>query len=84
MLYSLDQWLHDRHMIPFVKPDLVFLCSSEGEGTGGLVKAVIENPLYSSKVRPPEDQLVIALNNPVFNMSREHKTDTSVAVAQSS
>jgi hypothetical protein len=46
--------------------DLLFLCNQEGEGIGGLVKAIIENPLHSAKVRPPEDNLVISLNNPVF------------------
>ena len=80
MLNSLDQWLRERHVIPFVKPDLVFLCSSEGEGLGGLVKAIIENPLFSSKIRPPEDQLVIALNNPLFQMRRGHETERAVAL----
>ena len=65
-MHSLDQWLSERHAIPFVNMDLLFLCNKEGEGIGGLVKAIIENPLHSVKVRPPEDNLVISLNNPVF------------------
>lgn len=69
MLYSLDQWLRERHVIPFVNPDLIFLCSREGEGVGGLVKAIIDNPLFSEEVRPPEDNLVISLNNPIFPSS---------------
>ena len=69
MLYSLDQWLRDRHTIPFVNLDVVFLCSKEGEGVGGLVKAIIENPLHNAKVQPPEDNLVISLNNPVFSVN---------------
>ncbi len=67
MLRSLDQWLQERHSISFVNLDLIFLCSKEGEGVGGLMKAVIENPLHTAKVRPPEDKLVIALNNPLFS-----------------
>ena len=66
MLLALDRWLYERHVIPFVNPDLVFLCSREGEGVGGLVKAIIENPVYNAHIRPPEDDLVISLNNPVF------------------
>ena len=66
MLYSLDQWLRERHSIPFVNMDLLFLCNKEREGVGGLVKAIIENPLHNAKVRPPEDNLVISLNNPMF------------------
>ena len=69
MVYSLDQWLRERHVIPFVNPDLVFLCSREGEGVGGLVKAIIDNPLFNEEVRPPEDDLVISLNNPIFPTS---------------
>ena len=33
------------------------------------MKAVIENPLHNARVRPPEDNLVISLNNPVFDTS---------------
>ena len=68
MLYCLDQWLRERHTIPFVNLELLFLCSREG-GVGGLVRAVIENPLHNARVRPPEDNLVISLNNPVFDTS---------------
>ena len=80
MLYSLDQWLRERHIIPFVNPDLVFLCSREGEGVGGLVKAIIENPLFNEHVHPPEDDLVISLNNPVFptNTATTEEVDTTV------
>ncbi len=79
MLYAVDQWLKERHTIPFVNPDLVFLCSREGEGIGGLVKAVIDNPIYHAHIRPPEDELVISMNNPVFQMSSTHDLDTTVA-----
>lgn len=78
MLYTLDQWLRERHTVPFVSPDLLFLCSKEGEGVGGLVKAIIDNPVYSTRVRPPEDNLVIALNNPVFQMNGSQDVDTAV------
>ena len=66
-LHALDQWLGERHTIPFVNVDLLFLCNKEGEGIGGLVKAIIENPLHRAQFRPPEDSLVISLNNPVFH-----------------
>ena len=36
MLYCLDQWLRERHAIPFINLDFLFL--KEGEGVGGLVK----------------------------------------------
>lgn len=78
MLYSLDQWLRERHSIPFVNVDLLFLCNQEGEGVGGLVKVIIENPLHNAKVRPPEDNLVISLNNPVFQ-GNSAMLDTTVA-----
>ena len=67
MLRSVDQWLRERHSISFVNLDLIFLCNKEGEGIGGLMKAVIENPLHTAEVRPPEDKLVISLNNPLFS-----------------
>ncbi len=79
MLYEVDQWLKERHVIPFVNPDLIFLCSREGEGVGGLVKAIIDNPLYSAQIRPPEDELVISLNNPVFQMNSSLDLDTAIA-----
>ena len=79
MVNALDQWLRERHVIPFVNPDLVFLCSKEGEGVGGLVKAIIDNPIYSAHVRPPEDNLVISLNNPTFQMNSSQDVDTAVA-----
>ena len=80
MLFSLDQWLRERHTIPFINVDLVFLNSKEGEGIGGLVKAIIENPLHNAKVQPPEDNLVISLNNPVFGASnRLPEVDTTTA-----
>ena len=66
MIHALDHWLKERHIISFVNPDLLFLCSDEGEGVGGLVKAIIENPVYQSKAQPPEDKLIIELNNPLF------------------
>ncbi len=80
MLFSLDQWLRERHTIPFINTDLLFLSNKEGEGIGGLVKAIIENPLHNAKVQPPEDNLVISLNNPVFGASRRlPEADSTVA-----
>ena len=79
MVYRLDQWLRERHVIPFVNPDLVFLCSREGEGVGGLVKAIIDNPLFKEHVRPPEDDLVISLNNPTFSTNSTQQLDTAVS-----
>lgn len=70
MMFCVDQWLRERHTIPFVNTDLLFLINKEGEGIGGLVKAIIENPLHNAKVQPPEDNLVISLNNPVFGARR--------------
>ena len=65
-------------MIPFVNLELTFLCSREGEGVGGLVKAIIDNPLYGTHVRPPEDELVISLNNPVFQTNSSQELDTAL------
>ena len=81
MVYCLDQLLRERHVIPFVNPDLVFLCSREGEGVGGLVKAIIDNPLFKEHVRPPEDDLVIyiSLNNPTFATNSTQQLDTAVS-----
>lgn len=77
MLNSLEQWIRERHTLPFVNVDSVFLCSREGEGVGGLVKAIIENPVYGSHLRPPEDNLVISLNNPVFELTT-NSVDTTI------
>ena len=62
-MYAVDQWLRERHALPFIDPSLMFL----GEREGGVVKAIIENPIFSCQVPPPEDQLVISLNNPAFS-----------------
>lgn len=77
MFNSLEQWLCERHTLPFVNVDVMFLCS-RGEGVGGLVKAIIENSVYGSALRPPEDHLVIALNNPVFELTAANSVDTNV------
>ena len=45
---------------------MIFGSSSDSEAVGGVVKAVLENPVYEAKMRPPEDNLVISLNNPLF------------------
>lgn len=78
-MHSLDQWLCERHAIPFVNVDLLFLCNKEGEGRGGLVKAIIENPLHNAKVYPPEDSLVISLNNPAFHGALPEAVNTTLA-----
>lgn len=64
MLCTVDQWLRESHAIPFVDPALLFL-----SGGRGVVKAIIDNPVFSCHVSPPEDQLVISLNNPAFSAS---------------
>ena len=58
-------------MLPFRDPDMIFADSSESEAMGGVVKAVLENPVYEAKMRPPEDHLVIALNNPLFRPNNQ-------------
>lgn len=73
--------MSERHSIPFVNVDLLFLCNKEGEGRGGLVKAIIENPLHSAKVRPPEDNLVISLNNPAFHGANGELLETNATLA---
>ncbi len=77
MIIALDLWLQERHVIPFVSVDTLFMCTTDGEGIGGLVKAIIENPLHQSNLHPPEDNLVISLNNPVFE--RTTTQDTTIA-----
>ena len=73
MLSSVDEWLQERHALPYLDPSLYFL-GGEGEdgGVGGVVRAVIENPVFLCPTAPPEDQLVISLNNPTF--STTHST----------
>lgn len=66
LIHSLDTWLNERHAIPYVSVDLIFLCSNEGEGIGGLVKAIVDNPLNEENVCPKEDQLILGFNNPMF------------------
>lgn len=65
MLCLVDQWLRERHALPFLDPTLLFM--DGGEEGGGVVRAIIENPVFSCHVSPPEDQLVISLNNPAFS-----------------
>lgn len=70
MLSLVDQWLRERHALPFLDPSLYFLGGDgEGGGVGGVVRAVIENPVFLCPTPPPEDQLVISLNNPTFSTS---------------
>ena len=66
MVESIAQWLKERHLLPFRDPDMLFAGSSDSEATSGVVKAVLENPVYEAKMRPPEDNLVISFNNPLF------------------
>ena len=69
MIENISQWLKERHILPFRDPDVIFACSSDSEAKGGVVKAVLENPVYEAKMRPPEDNLVISFNNPLFKPS---------------
>ncbi|KAL5486979.1 hypothetical protein EMCRGX_G019527 [Ephydatia muelleri] len=66
MAFTLDQWLRERHTLPIVNLDILFLCNSEEKGIGGLVKAIIDNPIYENRIRSPEDELIIAINNPLY------------------
>lgn len=66
MLTSVSEWLHERHALPFLALSMLFLGGEEG----GVVKRVIENPVFSCHIAPPEDQLVISLNNPTFPTGR--------------
>lgn len=66
LVHSLDTWLNERHVIPYVSVDLLFLCSDEREGIGGLVKAIVDNPLNQENIYPSEDNLILAVNNPMF------------------
>ena len=72
MLSSVDQWLRERHALPFLDPSLYFLGGGEEGRVGGVVRAVIENPVFLCSTPPPEDKLVISLNNPTF--SSTHST----------
>ena len=71
MAFSLDQWLRERHTLPTVNLDILFLCNGEEKGIGGLVKAIIDNPIYENRIRSPEDELLIALNNPLYIFGAE-------------
>lgn len=66
MAFTLDQWLRERHTLSIVNLDILFLCNSEEKGIGGLVKAIIDNPIYENRIRSPEDELIIAINNPLY------------------
>ncbi|XP_065834624.1 uncharacterized protein [Oscarella lobularis] len=79
LLYAVDTWLNERHVIPFVNVDLLFLCSDEGEGRGGLVKAIVENPLSEANFHPIENQLLMGLNNPMFTAPKAVQERVSAA-----
>ena len=77
MLFVLDHWLKERHVIPFVNLDRLFsLRMNEGVSTGGRLLALIENPVFEAQVNPPENNLLVALNNPMFETA--DKTSTSL------
>ena len=70
LLLLIDQWLYERHTISSVNVDLLFPAMGDREVTtpgGSVVREVISNPLHQAHVQPPEDTLVIALNNPMFS-----------------
>ncbi|XP_019855999.1 PREDICTED: uncharacterized protein LOC109584621 [Amphimedon queenslandica] len=66
LLLVIDQWLMERHSLPYSNPDLLFSTDSTGQSLVGIVQDIVDNPLLSIPSEPPEDKLIIALNNPVF------------------
>lgn len=66
-LLSLDQWLHERHTIPFINTDLMFATGSGRYGTVGDIQQNVQNPLHSTRTKPLEDTLIISIDNPVFS-----------------
>ena len=66
LLLAIDQWLKERHSLPYSNPDLLFSTDSTGHSLVGIIQDIVNNPLLSIPSEPPEDKLVIALNNPVF------------------
>ena len=66
-LLSLDQWLHERHNIPFINIDLIFATGSGRYGTVGDIQQNVLNPLHSTRTKPLEDTLLISIDNPVFS-----------------
>lgn len=77
MVFVLDQWLRERHAIPFVNMDLLFMARGS-EGIGGQLLALIENPVYESKANPPENTLLASLNNPMFEEADKRSTSTRI------
>jgi ADP-ribose pyrophosphatase YjhB (NUDIX family) len=75
MLFALDHWLKGRHAIPFVNLDMMFSLRAR-QGYGGRVLALIENPVFEAQVNPPENDLLVALNNPMFETA--DRTSTSL------
>ena len=75
MLFVLDHWLKERHVIPFVNMDRLFSLRMN-EGVGGRLLALIENPVFEAQVDPPENNLLVALNNPMFETA--DKTSASL------
>lgn len=73
-MLAIDQWLRERHLIPTITLNHLFLSSEEEEeeevsARGSVVQQLVQNPLHQARVSPPEDTLVIALNNPIFSAS---------------
>ena len=72
-MLAIDQWLRERHLIPTITLNHLFLSSEEEEeevsARGSVVQQLVQNPLHQARVSPPEDILVIALNNPIFSAS---------------
>ena len=68
MLLLVDQWLRERHSLSTVNVDLLFPAAEATQVTpgGSIVREIISNPLHQANVRPPEDTLVVAINNPMF------------------
>uniref|UniRef100_UPI0039818ED6 hypothetical protein n=1 Tax=Salmonella sp. s51228 TaxID=3159652 RepID=UPI0039818ED6 len=67
LLYSVVSWIRDHHFDTRIKMEKLFpgpTCDAEPL----TVKAVMTNPLVEAGLTPNEDQLIIAMDNPVFEI----------------
>ena len=66
IVQSAVSWLRDQHTDGLIRLDKIFEGGSEGFSKPISVRALLGNPLYESQLSPPEDKLLVALDNPVF------------------